>query len=180
MQSDIEATALKLLLRQPLRGEYALHFLDYRHLLLHGKAQIDTLSSYERRTGVSLPCRAEGITLKSGAMTLILYDDSVKSLERIAFTIAHELGHIFLEHKEMSPRSEREADAFAAALLMPEAVIRFLDCNKGVPITPEEMTTYFAASLTACRRRRRNLPPDLFYTPTADACELLSRLFGRS
>ena len=177
-RSDIEATALKLLLSQPLHGEYALHFFDYRHLLLHGKAQIDTFASYEKRSGIPLPRGVEGLTLKTAAITLILYNDTIPSQSRIAFTIAHELGHLFLAHEEGSPRTEREADAFAASLLMPEAVIRFLDCQKGRPLTPREMTTYFSASLSACQRRRRNLPPDCRYTPSADACELTRRLFG--
>lgn len=49
---------------------------------------------------------------------------------RRRFNIAHELGHIVLGHDRLSPEAggprdlEREADAFAAALLLPEAELR--------------------------------------------------------
>jgi len=177
-RAEIEATAVHLLLGQPLRGAYALHFLEVSHLMLGGKASIDTLSSYCKRTATSLPVIPEGLTLTNGDVTLILYDDTIPSRERIVFTVAHELGHLYLGHTETSPRTEREADAFAASFLMPEAVIRFLDCEKGAPITPNEMTQYFSASLTACRRRRKNLPLDPLYAPSEEECLLIRRLFG--
>lgn len=67
---------------------------------------------------------------------LILYNDRIESLGRIAFTLAHEFGH-YLQHRARSPegfhckgedfvrwdpayrRLESEANVFAASLLMP-------------------------------------------------------------
>ncbi len=174
---DPEALALKLLLRQPLKGAYALCFLDYRHILTDGRAVIDTITAYEMRNGKPLPFRPDGLTLRQGGRALILYNDRIPHHRRVNFTIAHELGHVYLRHTDESDKSQREADRFAAALLMPECVIRFLDCQGDRPILPEEMTTYFGASLAACRRRRTELDGKPDYTPTSDGAELVRRLF---
>ncbi len=173
----IEEKALSLLLSQHVSGEYALSFLDLRKITTRGAAVIDTFSSYENKTGASLPTSAEGITLKLSGMNLILYDDRIKNNGRRNWTIAHELGHVFLGHTELTKITEREADAFAAELLMPESVIRFLDSREGEPISPNAMTYYFSASLTACKRRRINLPFETNYRPSENAIELLKRLF---
>lgn len=52
---------------------------------------------------------------------------TVKSAERGRFDAAHELGHLVLHGEAATPtglEAEREADAFAAAFLMPEADLR--------------------------------------------------------
>jgi Zn-dependent peptidase ImmA (M78 family) len=43
--------------------------------------------------------------------------------ERVRYSLAHEIGHVVM-HTEPSQNQEREADRFAAELLMPEAEIR--------------------------------------------------------
>lgn len=173
----IEEKALSLLLSQRIGGEYALSFLDLRKITTGGKIMIDTFSSYEKRVVAALPSSAEGLTVKTPSMDIILYDDKVTNSRRRNWTIAHELGHVLLGHGEVSRANEREADAFAAELLMPEAVIRFLDEREGEPISPETMTNYFPASLTACKRRRLNLAFDERYRPTEKGIELIKRLF---
>lgn len=177
-KKQIEEKALSLLLSQRVNGEFALSFLDLRKITTRGAALIDTFSSYEKKTGASLPTSAEGITLRLPGMSLILYDDKIKNDGRRNWTIAHELGHVLLGHTELTKATEREADAFAAELLMPESVIRFLDSREGEPISPDEMTNYFSASLTACKRRRLNLPFEPSYRPSEDGLELLKRLFA--
>ncbi len=174
-----DAVALALLLRQPLKGAYALHFFDYRHILTDGRAVIDTMAAYEKRVGKPLPIRPDGLTVRQGERRIILYNEAIDNRGRLCWTIAHELGHVYLNHTDETFREQREADRFAAALLLPEAVIRFLDCQGGRPLTPEEMTTYFAASLTACRRRRRELDTKPAYIPTEDGAEMVRRLFGK-
>ncbi len=176
VKKRIEECALSLLLDQNLKGEYALSFFDCRKTVLKGIAVIDTLSSYE--STASLPVKAEGITVKRGGLNLILYDDSVKNSGRRNWTIAHEIGHVLLGHNKTSEKNEREADAFASELLMPEAVIRFLDCRRDAPISPEEMTQYFSASLTACKRRRSNISATSSYFPSESAIKLIKNLFG--
>lgn len=173
----IEEKALSLLLSQRISGEFALSFLDLRRITTGGEIIIDTFSSYERRTGASLPDGAEGVTLSLPTASIILYDDGVKNVGRRNWTIAHELGHVLLGHCEVSKSNEREADAFAAELLMPEVVIRYLDEREGEPITPETMTNYFSASVTACKRRRINLPESSHYRMSEKGLELIKRLF---
>ena len=174
----IEDKALSLLLSQRISGEFALSFLDLRRITTCGAAVIDTFSSYEKKTGSSLPTSAEGITIKLPGMNLILYDDSIANAGRRNWTIAHELGHVLLGHGSLTKETEREADAFAAELLMPEAVIRYLDQRDGEPITPDAMTNYFSASLTACKRRRLNLTYEQNYQTSEKELELLKRLFA--
>jgi Zn-dependent peptidase ImmA (M78 family) len=92
------------------------------------------------------------LVIKDGRASIGLESD--QSSERMRFTIAHELGHYFL-HRSLkstfvdevfarsgtSNRLEREANAFAAALLMPEELIN--DAIKEVvgsrPIRDEEI-----------------------------------------
>ncbi len=174
----IKEKALSILLSQRISGEFALSFLDLRRITTGGAAVIDTFSSYERKTGASLPDDAEGITVKLSGMNLVLYDDSITNEGRRNWTIAHELGHVLLGHTELNKLTEREADAFAAELLMPESVIRYLDRLEGEPITPDAMMNYFSASVTACKRRRLNLPYETNYKPSEDELELLKRLFA--
>ncbi len=50
--------------------------------------------------------------------------------ERARFTLAHEIGHIVLEHKEPSLEAEAEADVFAQLLLVPEAVLVYLNIQE--------------------------------------------------
>lgn len=174
----IEDKAVRLLLEQDLMGEFSLCFFDMKKIKTNGLATIDSISSYEERVGTTFPFRTDGMTLKKGELNMIFYDERIKSRERINWTIAHELGHIILGHTDSSEANESQADMFAASLLIPEAVVRFLDCQNGAPITPEEMTKYFPASLTACTRRREELSPDENYVPTKEGTELVGRLFS--
>lgn len=70
---------------------------------------------------------------RHGKWTLV-YDDTMP-LARVRFTVAHELGHIFLGHeleagfshyrkiREGKPKEETQADEFAAHLLAPACVL---------------------------------------------------------
>ena len=52
----------------------------------------------------------------------ILFNDS-QNRRRYRFSIAHEIGHIWLEHKEDTKENEAEANFFAAYLLVPVPLI---------------------------------------------------------
>lgn len=82
----------------------------------------------------------------------ILYnsDYSAASMTRRRFTIAHEIGHIWLEHSDSS-RNELEADYFAGYLLAPH------------PLDPQAST----GSMAAARSFRDKLSGGTACTPTS-------------
>lgn len=74
-----------------------------------------------------------GISVFDGKQWIIIYDDQVP-LGRKRFTVAHELGHIFLGHSLIAgfyartprgtiPRVENEANIFASRFLAPACVL---------------------------------------------------------
>lgn len=87
-----------------------------------------------------------GRTLTDGKSWIIIYDDTMPE-EVCRFTIAHELGHIFLGHDmtyakyshlkefENKPKSEQQADAFALRLLCPACVLWGLNISKAEDIS---------------------------------------------
>lgn len=99
-----------------------------------------------------------GASILDGDKWYIVYDDTV-SKERIRFTIAHELGHIFLGHPLKlgyhartididKPETERQADMFAIRLLVPACVVWGLNLH-----TPEEIQEVFHISHAAAKAR---------------------------
>ena len=99
-----------------------------------------------------------GASILDGEKWYIVYDDTV-SKERIRFTIAHELGHIFLGHPLRlgyhartidtdKPETEKQADMFAIRLLAPACVIWGLGLH-----TAEEIQKYFNISYSAAKVR---------------------------
>jgi hypothetical protein len=85
---------------------------------------------------------------------------------RLRFTIAHEIGH-FLLHGEhaiaerggatnlATARHEREADQFAAELLMPAELVRQAVLEDGLDV--ERLADRFEVSVAAMRQRLRRL-----------------------
>ena len=76
----------------------------------------------------------------------IFYDETLYS-KRIRFSIAHELGHIMLNHTRLAENKrieEKEADRFAASLLVPLVAVSRLDYK-----TLELLIDYFDISKKA-------------------------------
>lgn len=95
---------------------------------------------------------------------LICYNEN-ESLERIRFTVCHELGHILLGHPlkaglfqhtrtidKERPETEREADMFAARVLAPACVLWALDLH-----TPEEISELCQISHEAAEYRAKRM-----------------------
>ncbi len=103
-----------------------------------------------------------GLSFKQADKWYIVYDDSV-STERARFTIAHELGHIFLGHELLlsrntiynkeKPAEETEADIFASRLLSPACVLWALDLHNADEISKICNISYEAASYRAKRMK---------------------------
>jgi hypothetical protein len=134
-----------------------------------------------RETGVP-----DGRIVRVDGRALIGVALRARGTPRARWTVAHELGHLLL-HRDLDaierihgsgPRSgsdyryEREADAFAAELLMPQRMFAHL-CGAKQPTVPllDRLAREFGTSLTATGRR---------YTGFASAsCAMLECTRGR-
>jgi len=122
---------------------------------------------------------------QSGAYIEIMRQPIIYVAERLdpvmrSIVIAHELGHLCLGHRAPTSAAERRADAFAAVLLMPPAVILACEAMLRRPLTVGEMLSAFNVSSSAALRMRRQLtaaPPLRF---SAAERELVRRLMGRA
>ena len=115
-----------------------------------------------RRTGVrviknsianELAENEKGHSYNKDNELIIIYDDTdPKTVMR--FTIAHELGHIFLGHDLQNPTlsMENEANVFASRLLSPACVIWALDLH-----TPEEISKLCDISDKAAKIRAERM-----------------------
>ena len=103
-----------------------------------------------------------GACIFDGVKWFIIYDDEA-TVGRRRFTIAHELGHIFLGHELVSgrhgrtintekPQSESEADSFAARLLAPACVLWGLNLQ-----TTEEIAKLCNISMAAAKIRAERM-----------------------
>lgn len=92
----------------------------------------------------------------------IIYRDT-ESLQRCRFTIAHELGHIYLGHSLINdklyrkfditkPQIETEADIFASRLLAPACVLWGLGVH-----TADEIASVCNISMTAAKIRAERM-----------------------
>ncbi len=85
---------------------------------------------------ITMPQGYEGVAGFHDKDKKVIYLDVSDHPARKLFTVAHELGHIFLEHKNYNvlfripkkdskyPTEESEANSFASHLLMPEFMLR--------------------------------------------------------
>lgn len=83
----------------------------------------------------------------------IIIDDITRPPTRVYFTMAHEIGHVVLEHLEHSGLSEFEANIFARCLITPYGIARSLYEEE---FNIEYLTEYFGISYEAathCRDR---------------------------
>jgi Zn-dependent peptidase ImmA (M78 family) len=108
----------------------------------------------------TMPCEAFGAAfVRRGDRKLLLANDRLTQ-GRFRFSIAHELGHYLLNHElitrvdeERSPNLERQADVFAAELLLPE---RFLSVDRKI-FTSVELVKRYKVSRQALSIRLEEL-----------------------
>lgn len=119
-----------------------------------------TLEELEEGTG----CLQDGCTLIRGTPPtyLVLYRET-RGRRRRNFTLAHEVGHIYLGHRQDTDKEEAEANAFASQLLLPEVLVWELLTRDGGSLLPEELTGIFgvsrrAAQIRLSRMERRSIP----------------------
>lgn len=102
--------------------------INVARLKFHYKIHFDSLQNYCYFTNKSFQQMGFDKT-ENGCVVqlsenefLILYNAN-HSHERINWTLAHEIGHIYLGHQADGTKEEIEAHFFAAQLLMPEIVL---------------------------------------------------------
>ena len=92
--------------------------------------------------GIGLPDGVYALTHKYGNDLLIAYNENV-AINRQKFSVAHELGHLYMGHVhggkaidlDSKADGEIEANQFAAQLLMPTKFLR-ADIKSGVKDVP--------------------------------------------
>lgn len=136
--------------------------------LKHGKAIIfgsfssfcantlTTLAELESCGGLRDGCTIRRETPDS-VIYLVLYNDKVKSQKRRRFTLAHELGHIILEHRSDDSPQEAEANSFAAELILPRILVWELQQLTDFKITAYEMAEIFGVSKAVCENQIKSL-----------------------
>lgn len=106
-----------------------------------------------------------GVSIRTEDGTWIICYDERESIERIRFTICHELGHILLGHPlkpgllqhtrtidKERPEIESEADMFAARILAPACVLWGLECYE-----PEDIMRVCDISKEAAQYRSERM-----------------------
>lgn len=104
---------------------------------------------------------------------------TAKSAERSRFDLAHEIGHLVLHSRGHEGDLEREADAFAAAFLMPgDLLLARVGHEPAVPAVLRLRSDYGVAAMAMLRRLRDlGLLSDEVYRQ--DCVVLAQRGFGR-
>ena len=146
-------TATALLLQQNL---HSLH-IDVRDFSLPSNVIIDSIQNFCKCTGQPLSdfktqCFDEAYTVKYEGKNLILYDNSISYEPRKHWGIAHELGHIYLDHTNDDRNYEIEAHFFAAQLVAPEIVLLNIAKRQG-HLFGHELPEYFNISWEAAEKR---------------------------
>lgn len=150
--------------------------LDVRTMDFDMPIVIDTYQNYASITGINVkqlePDKSleDGYTIICNDFYLILYNAEISNLEHLNWTLAHEVGHIYLGHGSDGARQEVEAHWFAAELLAPESVIRSLSMK--IPIMWYSIQDLFGLSFTAANKRINTINRKYVWQ-TYRECELL-------
>lgn len=134
--------------------------INIRMLKYDKSIHIDTIQNYCRITNTSLECfinskthaLREGCTIIYDGVYIVLYNEKYQSIEHLNWTLAHEIGHVYLGHKRDEKIEEIEAHYFAAQLLMPEYTI-FQMKNKYKGISSNDIYMLFNVSYPAAKKR---------------------------
>lgn len=154
--------ATELLHRQNIKNR----ILSVRHLNYDDKhIKFESIQNYSRMVKRPLSeflskdndVLKDGCTLILGNNTyLVLYNDQIKNWEHLNWTLAHEIGHIYLGHTKDEKLEEIEAHFFAAQLFMPEYSIFMMSKEHG-NINTRDLVEIFGVSPEAADRRLRTM-----------------------
>jgi len=89
---------------------------------------------------------------KKHNVNIVLYDAFDKNLERKNWSIAHEVGHIYMGHTEDGKIEEIEAHYFASQLFMPEYTLFMMEKAFGT-FNANDVMEIFGVSYQAAKKR---------------------------
>lgn len=126
-RSYIRQVAAKLLLMQDNLSS----IIDARDMKLPDSIFIVSFDEYAKLTGASVGDLSkdgvynDGYTIIAGDNKIVLYNSDYDVLcpQRLRFSLAHEIGHIFMKHKEDDAKSEDEANYFASQIVAHDAIV---------------------------------------------------------
>ncbi len=150
--------AIELLARQNIWSST----IDVQSLKYDKKIIFDSIQGYAEATNTPIKNFIDHKTqLLSDGCCIPMYDRGIfvvlynfdlnTSLERLNWTLAHEVGHIYLGHKKDSDIEEIEAHYFAAQLLIPEYILFMIDQKWG--LDEKDICKLFNVSQEAARKR---------------------------
>jgi hypothetical protein len=130
----------------------AQRLLRWAGVTTRGHVRVEAIAAH---LGVSIEVApltgADAQLCRRGDRARIVLAERITDPSSRRFSIAHELGHLVLQHPSgESGRAERQANAFAAELLMPRGLLRER-CEAG-PITlelPRQISAEFQVSIVA-------------------------------
>lgn len=140
--------------------DYNINVLPINVIEIAKKADIKIIKNKECHL---LTGKEIGLSIYIDGKWYIVFDENL-SKERSRFTIAHELGHIFLGHsisnkgkyriagRNNKPEEEKEADMFAIRLLSPACVLKGLDLH-----TAEEISEACCISMQSAAYRAERM-----------------------
>lgn len=167
-------TATELLLAQPLTD---LH-VDVRKFTLDKHIHITTMQNFCKMTDCpmsALPSHHCGaLTLRQAGESIILYDDDILYLPRKHWGIAHEVGHVYMGHRDDDKISEIEAHYFAAQIVAPEIVLWNILETKGT-LTSTDIAKVFNISPEAAKKRIGTMQRRMRYSNSYLDRELLRK-----
>lgn len=157
-----EVLATRLLSKQHLISS----IIDVRELVYDKTIIFDSIQNYCYLTKMPLnrfinqetQLLSEGCTIydPDSNIYIVLYNDKEQTYEHLNWTLAHEIGHIYLEHTSDTEIEEIEAHFFAAQFLMPEYSIYEISKLKG-SVSVEDIYYLFNVSWTAATKRINTL-----------------------
>ena len=131
----------------------------------------ETFSGYAKTIGVPVSVYAQiedGCTLihsdPHGRKTYLILTRET-SPQRRRWTLAHEIGHVCLEHVRDEDKEEREANSFASELLIPELVVLELQRRLGRSLISEEISRLFGVSLAAADGKVNQIKRKEYFSP---------------
>lgn len=135
----------KMLLRNAHINKYPVRIRDLVPAIIKDYPRIKFHSTNQ------LPNRVYALTYRTGSDIDIAFNNTV-SLNRQKFSFAHELGHLYMGHVhdggsvdfDSSNATEREANEFAAELLIPRAELNKL--LKNGRTTMKDLVNFFEVS----------------------------------